>query len=249
LMVRAVNRFAAIFVIVEVLDELDIPYTGSDTFASRRAMDKIISKDIFIRNSIPTPSYFVLSNDDSIPGPPELPKVIKPYYSGSSIGVFIVYNRKDWEKSILESFKINKKIIVEDYIKGKELTVGILDENPLSVVEIIPRYGYFDFTAKYSDGMVEFRAPALLNSNDYDRVMELSRKAHTSLGCRHFSRVDIRMDDGGIPFVLEVNSIPGLTSHSLLPLSAKVCGIEFDELIIKMLQLAIRDEKKEKQEI
>ena len=235
--------------IQEVLDALDIPYTGSGVAASRRAMDKIISKDIFIKNGIPTPRYFVLDNNDPIPEPEGLPKVIKPYYSGSSIGVFIVYDGKDWKRSILESFKINKKIIIEDYIKGKELTVGILDEKPLSVVEITPKHGYFDFTAKYSDGMVDFIAPALLDADAYSAAMEVSRKAHISLGCRHFSRVDIRMDDKGAPFVLEVNSIPGLTSHSLLPLSAKACGIEFDELIIKMLQLALRNEKKEEQKI
>ena len=235
--------------IQEVLDALDIPYTGSGAAASRRAMDKIISKDIFVKNNIPTPNYFVLNKSDPIPGPEGLPKVIKPYYSGSSIGVFIVYDGKDWERSISESFKINEKIIIEDYIKGKELTVGMLGEKPLSVIEIIPKHGYFDFTAKYSDGMVDFIAPALLDINDYSAAMEVSRRAHVSLGCRHFSRVDIRMDDKGTPFVLEVNSIPGLTSHSLLPLSAKVCGIEFDELIIRMLQLALRNEKKEKQKI
>jgi len=235
--------------IQEILDELNIPYTGSRAAASRRAMDKVISKDTFIKNNIPTPGYFVLNENDPIPEPHDLPKVIKPYYSGSSIGVFIVYNYKDWDRSILKSFEINKKIIIEDYIGGRELTVGILDEEPLSVVEIMPKYGYFDFTAKYSDGMVEFKAPASLNDNDYNMVMEISKRAHVSLGCKHFSRVDIRMDDRGTPFVLEVNSIPGLTSHSLLPLSAKVCGIEFDELIERMSQLALRDEKKEKQKI
>ena len=235
--------------IQQILDGLNIPYTGSDALASKRAMDKIISKEMFVNNGIPTAGYFVLNRNDPIPEPKELPKVVKPYYSGSSIGVFVVYDRRDWEKSILESFKINTKVIIEDYIRGRELTVGILDQKPLSVVEIIPKYGYYDFTAKYSDGMVEFRAPALLSGNDYDAVMEVSRRAHIILGCRHFSRVDIRMDGNGVPFVLEVNSIPGLTSHSLLPLSAKASGIEFDELIIKMLRLALRDEKKEKQKI
>ena len=233
--------------IQKVLDELNIPYTGSGPSASRRAMDKIISKNIFTRERIPTPNYFILSKNDPIPGPERLPKVIKPYYSGSSIGVFIVYNCKDWKRCILESFKVNEKVIVEDYIDGREFTVGILDDEPMSVVEIMPKYGYFDFISKYTDGAVDFKAPALLDSDDYKAVMEVSKRAHVSLGCRHFSRVDIRMSSDGVPFVLEVNSIPGLTSHSLLPLSAKVCGVSFDELIVRMLQSALKNEKEEKE--
>ncbi|MCM8823602.1 MAG: D-alanine--D-alanine ligase [Candidatus Omnitrophica bacterium] len=232
--------------IQSILDDLDIPYTGSSPRASYLAMNKIASKIIFIKRGIPTPSFFVLDrlvdiDDEMI----SFPKVVKPYYSGSSLGVSIVKNYQDYRQAIIKAFTINDRVIVEDYIYGKELTVGILDDKPLSVVEIIPKQSYYDFDAKYTDGLSEFNAPAPLPSHIYKKIMEIGFSAHSALGCRHFSRVDIRLDPEGIPFVLEVNTIPGLTSHSLLPLCAKVCGIGFDELILKMVELAYNEKKKE----
>jgi len=234
----------------EILESIKVPYTGSGPLASRRAMDKIISKRIFIGCGIPTPNFYVLEKGGRYIAPSYFPRVIKPYYSGSSIGVFIVNCLKEWEKGISEAFKVSDKLIIEDYIEGKELTVGILDDEALSVVEIIPKKGYFDFISKYSDGMVEFEAPARLGENVCKKIMEIAERAHKSLGCRHFSRVDIRLDRNNNPFVLEVNSIPGLTSHSLLPLSASVRGISFDELILRMIKLSLeRYEEKAEQKV
>ena len=127
------------------------------------------------------------------------------------------------------------------------ISVGILDDEPLTVIEIIPVEGYFDFTAKYSEGLVKFDAPAGIEKCVYREVMALALRAHRALGCRHFSRVDIKLNSRNIPFVLEVNSIPGLTRKSLLPLSARMRGIEFDSLIAKMVELSLRDEKNKKQ--
>jgi len=230
--------------IQRILDGLGIPYTGSGPQASRLAMDKIATKETFRVAGIPTANFFVLDAKGSIPKRMRFPKVIKPHYSGSSIGVSIVTNRQKFKEGLRRSFKISNKVIVEDYIEGRELTVGILDDRPLSVVEIIPKKGHYDFKTKYTDGLAEFHAPAQLSEPIYKRVMQTALKAHLSLGCRHFSRADIRLSKSGVPFILEINTIPGLTSHSLLPLSAKVCGIDFDSLIVRMVMLALSQKVK-----
>ena len=210
-----------------ILEDLHIPYTGSGPLASQWAMDKIMAKNIFIENNIPTPNFFVLDNSPkNFSG--NLPEVIKPSSSGSSIGVSIVRKHNDWSDAVSQALAIDDKIIVEEYIRGKELTVGILDDQPLSVIEIIPTQGYFNFTTKYNEGLASFNAPVSLNNDVYKKVMSTAACAHQVLGCRHFSRVDIILNNQDIPFVLEVNSIPGFTSHSLLPLSARVCGVEFE---------------------
>jgi len=234
--------------IQKILEGIDIPYTGSGPEASYLAMDKIASKRLFLENNVLTPDFYII-HKDKVASPLSFPKVIKPYYSGSSIGVFIVDDIKAWDKSINKAFEISDRLIIEEYIRGREITVGILDDKPLSVIEIVPKEGYFDFTTKYSDALAEFKAPAPLNKDTYKKVMEMAERAHRCLGCRHFSRVDIRLDNYNNPFVLEVNSIPGLTSHSLLPLSAKVCGIDFDNLIMRMLISALKNEKKAKQKV
>jgi len=231
-----------------ILDDLNIPYTGSDPYSSRLAMDKIASKFKFLSINIPTPGFFVLEKnefDETI----KLPKVIKPYYSGSSLGISIVKDKDELKAGIKNALDVNDRILVEDYIEGRELTVGILGEQALGVVEIVPKRQYYDFRAKYEDDQTSFKAPADLEDFIREKVISTALSAHRVLGCRHFSRVDIRLSRDGTPFVLEVNSIPGLTKHSLLPLSAKVKGIAFDGLIIKMVQLAIPSIRKEQQKI
>ncbi|MFA5008650.1 MAG: D-alanine--D-alanine ligase [Candidatus Omnitrophota bacterium] len=228
--------------IQEILEELDIPYTGSGSRASYLAMDKIASKEIFIKKAVPTAGFVVYESgclaEDLFPKL-KYPAVVKPFFSGSSVGVFIVRNKAELETALKKAIALQPKIIIEDYIEGREFTVGIFEDTPLSVVEIVLKNGYFDFTTKYSDGLATFVAPACLDKAVYKKIQDTALAAHRALGCRHFSRVDIRLGCGCIPYVLEVNSIPGLTTHSLLPLSAKCCGINFDELIIRMAQLAL----------
>ena len=230
--------------IQKILDEIGIPYTGSCPLASYRAMNKILSKEIFVKENIPTADYIVCRRNE-FPNINKYPVVVKPYFSGSSIGVFIVNNEDELKNALEEAFSIQDTVIIEDYIDGKELTVGILEDKPLAVVEIIPKSRYFDFFAKYKDDTT-FIAPAKLEKDVYKNVQETALRAHKALGCRHFSRVDIKLSKENIPYVLEINSIPGLTSHSLLPLSAKVCGISFDELILKMLVLALNEKEVKK---
>ncbi|MDD4182916.1 MAG: D-alanine--D-alanine ligase [Candidatus Omnitrophica bacterium] len=230
--------------IQEILEELDMPYTGSDAKASYLAMDKIASKEIFIKNGIATAGFAVYEAGQSIEDLAlnlKYPAVVKPFFAGSSVGVFIVRNKIELGFALKEAVTLQPRVIIEDYIEGREFTLGIFEDKPLAVVEIVLKSGYFDFTTKYSDGLADFIAPAKLDKTVYRKIQDTALAAHYALGCKHFSRVDIRLGCDSVPFVLEVNSIPGLTTHSLLPLSAKCCGIDFDELIINMAQLALNE--------
>ncbi len=222
-----------------ILEETGIPYTGSKPIASYSAMDKIVSKNKFLESDISTPNFFILKKSDVFYGNCIYPLVIKPYFGGSSLGVSIARNNEELKNAVEKVFSLTDKAILEDYIEGREFTVGILGNRPLGVVEIIPKAQYFDFSNKYTGGLAQFFAPASLKNNLRLKIRQLALSAHDSLGCEHFSRVDLVLSKNDLPFVLEVNSIPGLTSHSLLPLSAKCCGIDFDSLIKKMLTLAM----------
>jgi len=234
--------------IQEILKDLGIVYTGSGPRASNLAMNKVYSKRIFKARGIPTPNFTVLSKQEDIPGDLRYPLVVKPCSSGSSIGVSIVRDQDNLKSALDLAFSHSNSAILEDYIEGRELTVGVLGDDPLAVVEIIPKKGYFDFDAKYSRGGSDFIAPAHLDNGIEREVRSLGLAAHRVLGCRHFSRADIRLAKDDLPFVLEVNSIPGLTLKSLLPLSAKVSGIDFNQLIFKMVELALHA-KKETQKV
>ncbi|MEM7816575.1 MAG: D-alanine--D-alanine ligase [Candidatus Aenigmatarchaeota archaeon] len=229
--------------IQNILEEMGILYTGSGPLASYLAMNKIASKKIFFKEKIPTPNFIVWDNKEILPSNLRYPVVVKPYFSGSSLGVSIVWKEYSLKEALNKAFSLQEKVILEDYIEGRELTVGILKDKPLGVVEIIPKTEFYDFTTKYSDNLAEFIAPAHLESSLYKEIQEIALRAHKALGCRHFSRVDIRLSRDNIPYVLEVNSIPGLTSHSLLPLSAKSCGIDFDNLILEMVLCALYEKK------
>jgi D-alanine-D-alanine ligase len=164
--------------------------------------------------------------------------VVKPRFSGSSFGVSIVTDREEIKQAFKQALGFSKTVIIEDYIKGRELTVGILAEKPLAIVEIIPKGEYFDFQNKYIKGNSKFVVPAKLENGLSERVKKTALTAHRVLGCRDFSRVDLKIKDG-MPYVLEVNSIPGLTRKSLLPLAASASGIDFSQLINLLLEKAL----------
>jgi len=222
-----------------ILEDLKLPYTGSGPLASRIAMNKIESKKIFMDQGVPTPEFEVLVRGSRPSLRWQCPFVIKPDASGSSVGVSVVKEAKELDQALASAFRESETVLIEEYIEGKECTVGILAGKPMGVVEILPKTGYYDFSAKYSEGMASFKAPAEVEPELYRKIRDTGLRAHQVLGCRDFSRADIRLSAEGIPYVLEVNSIPGLTSHSLLPLSASCAGIDFDLLIKKMLELCL----------
>ncbi|MFH2137008.1 MAG: D-alanine--D-alanine ligase [Candidatus Omnitrophota bacterium] len=221
----------------QILDDLEIPYTGSGVQASQLAMDKTESHNIFKANGISVPEYVVFRPGDHLSEEwlSYFPLVVKPAHEGSSIGLSIIEDADDLPLALEEAFKFDKKVLIERYIKGREITVGILEDEPLPVIEVIPKNKFYDFQAKYTLGMTEYKVPAFLPETTYLQAQSLALKAHRILGCRCFSRVDMLIGQGDKLFVLEVNTIPGFTSTSLLPKAAAARGISFPELCRKMV--------------
>lgn len=231
--------------IQEILEEMNIPYTGSKVNASRYGMDKVASREIFKSKNIPIPSYRVIVRDSALNRTEEYfndlgnPLVIKPLDEGSSIGLSIVNSEKDFAAGIENAFGYSDKAIIEKYIYGREVTVGILEDNSLPVIEIIPKRNFFDYEAKYKNGLAEYKVPADIAKKEYDICQKTALLAHRALEARFFSRVDIILNKKGIPVVLEINTIPGLTETSLLPKAAWAAGIDFEKLILKILESAL----------
>ena len=227
-----------------ILDQMNIPYTGSDPLASGLAMDKIASRRIFQEEGLPVPNYIVLSTKDDRRFIPRItqdlfpPFVVKPAGQGSSIGLSIVQTQKQLNQAIEYAAGFNEYIIIEEYIRGREITVGVLGDSALPVVEIIPQNKFYDYEAKYKPGKSNYIVPASLSVQVTVQAQGEALRAHKLLGCSGFSRVDMRLSPDNIPFVLEVNSIPGLTEISLLPKAAKAVGIDFTQLCIHILRLA-----------
>jgi D-alanine-D-alanine ligase len=237
------GRFGEDGTVQRILESAGIPYTGSGPNASRIALDKIASKEIFKTRNIPTPEYVVLEKigfsikDAAGLG---LPLVVKPQFEGSSIGLSVVKEEKDLKWAIDKAFEFGPKALLEKYVEGRELTVGILDDKALPVIEIVPKDRVYDYKAKYSDPNTQYLVPAPINEDAFVRAKELGLKAHTGLGCRGFSRVDMMMDKDGNIFVLEVNTIPGMTERSLLPKAASAIGLNFSKLCIKLIENALK---------
>ncbi len=227
----------------KILDDLNIPYTGSGVRASLLAMDKIASREIFRKNGLPVPEYSVLNRDRRAAADSFLnfPLVVKPRHEGSSIGLSIVEDKKSFSAAAAEALKHDRVIIVEKYISGREITVGILEDHPLPVIEIIPKNKFYDFQAKYTAGMTEYKVLSAASEDVLISAQADALRAHQLLGCRCFSRVDMIVDNDNRPLILEVNTIPGLTTTSLLPKAAAACGIGFGELCQKMILYALKD--------
>ncbi|MFH1996001.1 MAG: D-alanine--D-alanine ligase [Candidatus Omnitrophota bacterium] len=227
-----------------ILEKERIPYTGSGVSASRLAIDKIASKQIFKKHSLDVPKYVVTDGASEIPEGVEglsFPVVVKPQCEGSSIGLSVVNEKKDLAPAIREALRYDPLAIIEEYIQGRELTVGILGAEALPVVEIEPRDNVYDFRAKYEDPETRYTVPARLESSLYERARQVGLAAHHSLGCRSLSRVDMILDGNnkGL-YVLEVNTIPGMTERSLLPKAALAVGMSFGELCSKLVEMATR---------
>jgi D-alanine-D-alanine ligase len=234
--------------IQEILDNLEIPYTGSGKLASRLAMDKIASRQIFQQAGLSVPRYRVLdqssskafqeSGNDFI-----FPVVVKPATQGSSIGLSIVDQKENLAAALDLAFRFDQRILIEEYIPGREVTVGILAEQALPVIEIIPKRRFFDYAAKYQAGLTDYVVPAQLTESVAEKIKETALSAHRLLGCFGCSRVDMILNQDNLVFVLEVNTIPGLTSTSLLPKAAERVGIEFGELCLTLIRLAYEKAK------
>ncbi|MBI1822642.1 MAG: D-alanine--D-alanine ligase [Nitrospirae bacterium] len=228
-----------------LLETLGIPYTGSGVLSSALGMDKVASRKIFMFHRLPVPEFFLLSCRDQKTFAPSVlsfgePWVVKPCREGSSVGVSIVENQEGLQEAFTEAFLYDSEILIEPYIRGRELQVGILEDSPLGIIEIRTQRKFYDYTAKYVPGMSEHIYPAPLPEDIAIRLMQLGLAAHRAIGCEGYSRVDFLLDRNQQPFLLEVNTLPGMTETSLLPEIARGAGISFDRLVERILSSALQ---------
>jgi D-alanine-D-alanine ligase len=226
-----------------VLEYLKIPYTGPGVTGSALAYDKLKTKEILKFHGIPTADYEMFYKNQNQPTKRnlDLPVVVKPTNQGSSFGVSIVHTEDQWEPALKSAFKYSKEIIVEKFIEGKLLAIGMNGESPMPIVHIRPKSGFYDYEAKYTSGKTEYLCPANLSEYEINKCNEVSKKVFKVLRGRGIPRVDIILDDKGTPYVLEMNTIPGMTATSLLPMAALKTGMQFDDLVVEILKKAKLD--------
>ncbi len=230
-----------------MLELLGVPYTGSGVLASALAMNKVMSKKIFEREGIPTPRWVEVKAADgesarrTIAEGVGLPCVVKPACEGSTIGISVVRESEELGPALDVAFRYGPQALAEEFIEGTEVTGPVLgnhDARVLPLVEIVPVSGFYDYEAKYTPGATEEIVPARISPDEAKRARELTLAAHEALGCRGFSRVDMMVGAEDV-YVLEVNSIPGLTDTSLVPRAAEADGMSFPKLIDRILELAL----------
>lgn len=219
-----------------MLEIMKIPYTGCGVFSSSASMDKIISKKLFEYAGIPTPKWFSVDkktkNNDSL----SYPLVVKPATQGSAIGISIVKNKKEYDKALNLAFKYDCRVLVEKYVKGTEITVSVLNGKSLPVIEIIPDGKFYDFKSKYTVGKSKHLIPPRLSKNIILQAQKIGEKVYSEFLCRGTCRVDMIVDKNNQIWVLETNTLPGMTETSLFPDSARASGMSFEKLVLEILK-------------
>jgi D-alanine-D-alanine ligase len=235
----------------ELLEILDIPYTGSGVLACMRSMDKVLAKHLLVEAGVPTPDFFAFSETafrelgaaQALPAIEErlgFPIVVKPSSQGSALGIKFARTAADVPAALVAAFSYDSRVLLERYVDGRDLAVSILDGEALPVVEAVPRdEPFYDFEARYEIGRTDFVCPAELPGELSDQAQELALRTYRLLGCSAFARVDLMLDRDGPLTVLETNPIPGLTETSLLPQAAEAAGISFDRLVERIVELAL----------
>lgn len=227
-----------------LLELRGLKYTGSKILSSAMAMDKSMSKIMFQHFDIETPKWFVVNKNEhnyyiireKIKKFFGFPCVIKPNDQGSTVGLTICRGESEVEESVKLALQFSNKVMVEKYIPGREVTVGVLGQQPLPVLEIVPKHGLYDYESKYTDGMSEYIVPAEIPAKVSQHLQQQALLAFNSVECSNYARVDFRLTNDYKNYCLEVNTLPGMTSHSLIPKMAKAIGISFDELIDKIIK-------------
>lgn len=238
--------------IQKILTKLNIPYSGSDEEASRRSFNKILTQNILKKAGIAVPSYVTVSKDSvfSFAALTQTLKtdqcVVKPAAEGSSIGVHLVKDQVGLDAALKDAFTYGSEVLIDTYIRGRECTVGILNDQTLPVIEIKPKVAFFDFKAKYEKGETEYIVPAVLSEACTVHMQEQALKVYQLLGCRHFARVDFILGKDDIAYCLEINTIPGFTQTSLLPKAAASVGLSFDQLTSKIVECTYGQKEKNK---
>jgi D-alanine-D-alanine ligase len=225
-----------------MLEILRMPYTGSGVQACAMAMDKVVTKALLEYHKIPVPRGLVRTRRERrVPLPREFgfPVVVKPINQGSTLGISIVRQSRDLAGAIELALTYGPTALIEEYIDGRELTVGVVNDRPLPAVEIEAPNGFYDYTAKYTPGASVYKAPAPIPQRTAKLLQSLALEVHQRLGCQGATRVDFRMDPHGRPFVLEINTVPGMTETSLLPMAARAAKLSYESLVEAILQSAI----------
>jgi D-alanine-D-alanine ligase len=228
-----------------ILESMQMPYTGAGRESSKVAFDKVASKEVFLAHGVPTPVSEIVDCSAGAKLPAMSPPyVVKPPCEGSSVGVHIVHDQSEATAAMEDAAKYGDQVLVEQYIDGLELTVGVLDGVALPIVHIAPRSGFYDMKNKYpwlnDDGGTDYYCPADLDESTTIAVQDAALAAHCALGIEIYSRVDVLLDKEGKPYVLEANTIPGMTASSLLPKAAKVAGYEFGPLCEKIADISLQ---------
>ncbi|OGS33358.1 MAG: hypothetical protein A2293_08780 [Elusimicrobia bacterium RIFOXYB2_FULL_49_7] len=243
-----------------LLEYMDIPYTGSGVHASALAMNKVSSKRIFQNLHIPTAPFVTFDLNDELKEALGLasklgfPLIVKPYNEGSSIGCHIVKNRTELERVLKRERKRYPRLFAEKLIRGKELTVGILEQNGikqvLPILELTPRRSFYDYKAKYTQGQTDFILPANIPLQAEEQIKALTVQVHDALNCHGYSRTDFILEaKSGIPYVLELNTLPGLTALSDIPAQARAAGLTYDELVYFILQSSLTTQRSMKRAV
>jgi D-alanine-D-alanine ligase len=224
-----------------LLELLGIPYTGSGVLASALAMDKLKAKEMFRLHNVPTPPYYGvdasrLDRLEELHGSFGFPAFVKPRRQGSSVGVGKANNLDELRALAAEALRYDRRALVERFVAGKEVAVGVLDGHALGAIEIAPRSGFYDYRAKYTEGGSEYFFPARLPPTRYKGVLNLAERASSCLGCTGATRVDMLVTEGENEYVLEVNTLPGMTPTSLLPKIAAGAGYDFGDLCEAILR-------------
>lgn len=226
----------------QILEDRGVAYTGDGIEESRIAFDKILSKERFRENNVTTPYWQVVKSGQRPTIP--LPIVVKPPRQGSTVGVVIVKNARELDSAVAEAAKYDGELLIEKFVPGRELTVGILGDQALPILEIIPKGGFYDFTNKYpflnpqAGGGAEHVCPAKIDNDKTKEIQDLALKAYRALGLQVYSRVDVILSENNEPFVLEINTIPGMTEASLLPEAAAAAGISYVDLCTRIIELS-----------
>ncbi|HZN68118.1 MAG TPA: D-alanine--D-alanine ligase, partial [Tepidisphaeraceae bacterium] len=227
----------------EILEQRRLPFVGSGSAASRLGMNKANTKVTWENAGLPTPKWLYVNADTADPSTGSVeglfaPCVVKAVDSGSSIDVFICRTTDQARDAVKKVVSKNGRALVEQFIKGTELTVGILEEKPLAPIRIKAPEGFYDYEAKYKGQQTEYHFDLGVPADVVEKVRELGRKAHEVVGCRDLSRVDVMLDEQHRPYLLEINTLPGFTPRSLLPKAAKQAGIEFGPLVDRLVKRA-----------
>jgi D-alanine-D-alanine ligase len=230
------------------LEDQGVAYTGAGSVSSLLAFDKVASKKRFIEKGVPTPASETVDCSNGVQMPKmSLPYVVKPPREGSSVGVHIVRTEEEAAAAMADAAQYGDEVLVEQFVEGKELTVGVVDGEVFPVVHIAPRSGFYDMSNKYpwmtGEGGTDYYCPAELSDELTQKVQEAALAAHQALGVEVYSRVDVLLDADGNPYVLEANTIPGMTESSLLPKAAKEAGYPFGKLCLKIAEVSLNTKR------